>query len=69
MLDHVYLVDCPRITDLALKALAASKHLIVVNVADCVRYKEMYQKLLLLISKSRGEGLPYKSDGDDRQKF
>ena len=37
MLDHVYLVDCPRITDLALKALAASKHLNVVNVADCVR--------------------------------
>ena len=37
MLDHVYLVDCPRITDLALKALASSKHLNVVNVADCVR--------------------------------
>lgn len=37
MLDHVYLVDCPRITDLALKALAAFKHLNVVNVADCVR--------------------------------
>ena len=40
MLDHVYIVDCPRITDLALKALAASKHLNVVNVADCVRYEK-----------------------------
>ncbi|KAL9960679.1 hypothetical protein ACROYT_G034165 [Oculina patagonica] len=40
MLDHVYLVDCPRITDLALKALAASKHLNVVNVADCVRIQD-----------------------------
>ncbi|XP_020600406.1 F-box/LRR-repeat protein 13-like [Orbicella faveolata] len=40
MLDHVYLVDCPRITDLALKALASSKHLNVVNVADCVRIQD-----------------------------
>lgn len=40
MLDHVYLVDCPRITDLALKALAAFKHLNVVNVADCVRIQD-----------------------------
>ena len=38
MLDHIYLVDCPRITDLALKALTAFKHLNVVNVADCVRF-------------------------------
>ena len=37
LLEHVYLVDCPRMTDLALKALATSKHLHVVNVADCVR--------------------------------
>ena len=37
MLEHVYLVDCPRITDLALKALASSKHISVFNVADCVR--------------------------------
>ena len=37
MLDHIYLVDCPRITDIALKALASFKHLNVVNVADCVR--------------------------------
>lgn len=40
MLDHIYLVDCPRITDIALKALASFKHLNVVNVADCVRIQD-----------------------------
>lgn len=36
-LRHVYLVDCPRLTDLTLKALSSCKNLVVLNIADCVR--------------------------------
>ena len=37
-LRHVYIADCPRLTDLSLKALSSCKYLIVLNIADCVRY-------------------------------
>ena len=36
-LKHVFIADCPRLTDLSLKALSSCKHLIVLNIADCVR--------------------------------
>ncbi|XP_032221277.2 dynein regulatory complex subunit 6 [Nematostella vectensis] len=39
-LEHVYMVDCPRLTDLSLKALASVRHLNVINVADCVRIQD-----------------------------
>ena len=37
-LRHVFIADSPRLTDLALKALSGCKYLIVLNIADCVRY-------------------------------
>ncbi|WAR25340.1 DRC6-like protein, partial [Mya arenaria] len=39
-LEHIYIADCQRLTDLALKALAPCKHLAVANFADCVRVGE-----------------------------
>lgn len=39
-LRHVYLVDCPRLTDLSLKAISSCKNLIVLNIADCVRIQD-----------------------------
>ncbi len=37
-LRRIHLVDCERLTDLSLKALSQSKNLVVVNVADCIRF-------------------------------
>ena len=37
-LQHIYITDCPRLTDSALKYFAHLKNLIVLNVADCIRY-------------------------------
>ncbi|CAB4012185.1 F-box LRR-repeat 13-like, partial [Paramuricea clavata] len=39
-LRHVFIADCPRLTDLSLKALASCKYLIVLNIADCVRIQD-----------------------------
>ncbi|XP_060578635.1 F-box and leucine-rich repeat protein 13-like isoform X2 [Ruditapes philippinarum] len=36
-LEHIYIADCQRLTDLALKSLASCKFLTVANFADCVR--------------------------------
>lgn len=36
-LNHVYITDCPRLTDSTLKMLSGLKNLIVLNIADCVR--------------------------------
>lgn len=49
-LRHVFIADCPRLTDLALKALSGCKYLIVLNIADCVRYG-LGQKMLIKIMK------------------
>ncbi|XP_039262916.1 F-box and leucine-rich repeat protein 13-like [Styela clava] len=40
MLGHIYVVDCQRITDMMLKALASLRNIIVINVADCVRISD-----------------------------
>ncbi|EDV25333.1 uncharacterized protein TRIADDRAFT_24633, partial [Trichoplax adhaerens] len=39
-LNHIYLVDCPRLTDLSIKALAPCRQLNYLNVADCVRISD-----------------------------
>ena len=36
-LAHLYMVDCPRITDLTLKSLVSCRCLTVVNLADCIK--------------------------------
>lgn len=36
-LEHIYIADCQRLTDLALKSLSTCKLLTVANFADCVR--------------------------------
>ncbi|XP_020382750.2 dynein regulatory complex subunit 6 [Rhincodon typus] len=35
-LNHIYVSDCPRITDDSLKSLATLKHIIVLNISDCI---------------------------------
>jgi len=35
---HLYFVDVQRVTDLSLKALSQCRNLIVLNLADCIRY-------------------------------
>lgn len=37
-LQHIYITDCPRLTDSALKYFANLRNLIVLNVADCIRF-------------------------------
>ncbi|XP_078000896.1 F-box and leucine-rich repeat protein 13-like isoform X1 [Glandiceps talaboti] len=39
-LRHVYLVDCPRLTDATLKSLSACRNVNVLNIADCVRISD-----------------------------
>ncbi|XP_043944447.1 dynein regulatory complex subunit 6 [Protopterus annectens] len=39
-LTHVYITDCPRLTDSSLKALSALKTIVVLNIADCVRVSD-----------------------------
>lgn len=36
-LRHLYLADCPRLTDATLKSLSGCRNLVVLNIADCVR--------------------------------
>ncbi|KAL5014145.1 hypothetical protein ScPMuIL_008415, partial [Solemya velum] len=36
-LEHVYMADCQRLTDVSLKALAGCKNMSIINFADCVR--------------------------------
>ncbi|XP_053377632.1 dynein regulatory complex subunit 6-like isoform X5 [Mercenaria mercenaria] len=36
-LEHLYIADCQRLTDLALKSLSTCRFLTVANFADCVR--------------------------------
>ncbi|XP_060698534.1 F-box and leucine-rich repeat protein 13 [Hemiscyllium ocellatum] len=35
-LNHVYVSDCPRITDNSLKSLATLKYVTVLNISDCI---------------------------------
>ncbi|XP_072418768.1 F-box and leucine-rich repeat protein 13-like isoform X2 [Chiloscyllium punctatum] len=35
-LNHIYVSDCPRITDNSLKSLATLKHVTVLNISDCI---------------------------------
>ena len=37
-LEHLYIADCQRLTDAALKSLTSCRFLTVANFADCVRY-------------------------------
>ncbi|XP_006822465.2 F-box and leucine-rich repeat protein 13-like [Saccoglossus kowalevskii] len=39
-LRHVYLSDCPRLTDTALKSLSNCRNVSVLNIADCVRISD-----------------------------
>ncbi|KAM8972109.1 F-box and leucine-rich repeat protein 13 [Pelodytes ibericus] len=39
-LKHIYLADCQKITDAALKAISALKNITVLNVADCIRISD-----------------------------
>ncbi|KAM4676673.1 F-box and leucine-rich repeat protein 13 [Discoglossus pictus] len=39
-LNHIYITDCQKITDIGLKAVSALKNIIVLNVADCVRMSD-----------------------------
>ncbi|XP_070559543.1 F-box and leucine-rich repeat protein 13-like isoform X2 [Ptychodera flava] len=39
-LRHVYLADCPRLTDVALKSLSTCRNINVLNIADCVRISD-----------------------------
>nr|XP_015208118.1 PREDICTED: F-box/LRR-repeat protein 13 isoform X3 [Lepisosteus oculatus] len=39
-LSHIYAADCPKITDISLKAIGALKNLTVLNVADCIRVSD-----------------------------
>ena len=36
-LNYVSIVDCPKLTDHALKALGGCRNIRVLNVADCLR--------------------------------
>ena len=37
-LQHIYITDCPRVTDSSLKSFSHLRNLSVLNVADCIRY-------------------------------
>ncbi|XP_075713437.1 F-box and leucine-rich repeat protein 13 isoform X2 [Rhinoderma darwinii] len=39
-LNHIYIADCQKITDISLKALASLKNITVLNVADCIRISD-----------------------------
>ncbi|KAI0212426.1 Dynein regulatory complex subunit 6 [Lamellibrachia satsuma] len=46
-LFHLYMVDCPRITDQTLRSLISCKFLTVVNLADCVKVTDSGLRALL----------------------
>ncbi|XP_053572511.1 dynein regulatory complex subunit 6 [Bombina bombina] len=39
-LNHIYIGDCQKITDISLKHISALKNIVVLNVADCVRISD-----------------------------
>ncbi|XP_033647170.1 dynein regulatory complex subunit 6-like isoform X3 [Asterias rubens] len=39
-LRHVFVIDCPRVTDASLKSLAQCRNINVLNVADCIRISD-----------------------------
>lgn len=39
-LNHIYLADCQKITDISLKAISSLKNITVLNVADCIRVSD-----------------------------
>lgn len=39
-LEHIYIADCQRLTDLSLKSLSTCRFLAVANFADCVRISD-----------------------------
>ncbi|XP_068132322.1 F-box and leucine-rich repeat protein 13 isoform X2 [Hyperolius riggenbachi] len=39
-LNHIYLADCQKITDISLKAISSLKNITVLNVADCIRISD-----------------------------
>ncbi|KAM4037567.1 F-box and leucine-rich repeat protein 13 isoform 1-T1 [Anomaloglossus baeobatrachus] len=39
-LNHIYVADCQKITDISLKTLASLKNIAVLNVADCIRISD-----------------------------
>ncbi|XP_040268915.1 dynein regulatory complex subunit 6 [Bufo bufo] len=39
-LNHIYIADCQKITDISLKALASLKNITVLNMADCIRISD-----------------------------
>ena len=41
-LHQLYITDCQRLTDLALKNLALCRYLTVVNLADCIRFDSTF---------------------------
>ncbi|XP_056429458.1 dynein regulatory complex subunit 6 isoform X1 [Hyla sarda] len=39
-LNHIYIANCQKITDISLKAIASLKNITVLNVADCIRISD-----------------------------
>ncbi|KAM4748907.1 F-box and leucine-rich repeat protein 13 [Rhinophrynus dorsalis] len=39
-LNHIYIADCQKITDISLKAISSLKNITVLNVADCIRISD-----------------------------
>ncbi|XP_040199413.1 dynein regulatory complex subunit 6 [Rana temporaria] len=39
-LNHIYLADCQKITDISLKAISSLKNVTVLNLADCIRVSD-----------------------------
>ncbi|XP_075455745.1 F-box and leucine-rich repeat protein 13 isoform X2 [Ascaphus truei] len=39
-LNHFYVADCQKITDIGIKAVSTLKNIIVLNVADCIRISD-----------------------------
>ncbi|MBN3298363.1 DRC6 protein, partial [Amia calva] len=46
-LSHIYAADCPKMTDISLKAMGSLKNLTVLNVADCIRLSDSGVKYLV----------------------
>eukprot|EP00079_Xenopus_tropicalis_P023226 XP_012815465.1 PREDICTED: F-box/LRR-repeat protein 13 isoform X2 [Xenopus tropicalis] len=39
-LNHIYVADCQKITDVSLKAISVLKNITILNVADCIRISD-----------------------------
>ncbi|XP_071961643.1 F-box and leucine-rich repeat protein 13-like [Antedon mediterranea] len=46
-LRHVYMVDCPRLTDASLKSIATCRNINIVNFADCIRISDNGVRVLV----------------------